>query len=174
MHLNIVNKTSWRDIVCVHRLSCPKVHPYLLCLMYSGRSLSISLLHKSWKIRTLYGSGSKTILSLSSPMHLESFCLVSAPKTLAVKPTRLCECNYIGCLAPFPSICLYYVCTLYLVFIPVYLCRVAALGHQPALDRPKLQMIYSNFIAAYLRRNDTEGARPFCSKIDRLNKLHIL
>ena len=108
MHLNIVNETSWRDIVCAHRLSCPKVHPYLLCLMYSGRSLSISLLHKSWKIRTLYGSGSKTILSLSSPMHLESFCLVSAPKTLAVKPTRLCECDYIGCLAPFPSKCLYY------------------------------------------------------------------
>ena len=108
MQLNVVNKTSRRDIVCVHRLSCPKVHPYLLCLMYSGRWLSISLLHKSWKIRTLYGSGSKTILSLSSPTHLESFCLVSAPKTLAVKPTRLCECNYIGCLAPFPSICLYY------------------------------------------------------------------
>ena len=65
-------------------------------------------------------------------------------------------------------------CTLYLVFIPIYLCGVAALGHQPAPDRPKLQMIYSNFIAPYLRRNDTEGACPFCSKKDQLNKLHIL
>lgn len=171
--MNIVNKTSLRDFVSVHRLSCPKVHPYLLCLMYSERSLLISLLHNSCKIRTLYGSGSKTILSRSSPMHLESFCLVSAPKTLAVKPTRLCECNYIGCSVPFSAICIaYYVCTLYLVFIPVYLCRVAALGQQPALDRPKLQMIYSNFIAAYLRRNDTEGAYSFCSNIRKLNKLH--
>lgn len=84
------------------------VHPYLLCLMYSGRWLSMSSLHNSWKIRPLYRSGSKPILSLSSPMHPKSFCLVSAPKTLAVEPTRLCECNYIGCLVPFPSICLYY------------------------------------------------------------------
>lgn len=168
MHLNVVNKTSQRDIVCVHRLSCPMVHPYPLCLMYSGRWLSISLLHNSWKIRPLYGSGSKPILSLSSPMHPESSCLVSAPKTLAVKPTRLCECNYIGCLLSAFSIhmLILWLCTLHLLFISVYLCRVAALGHQPALDRPKLQTIYSNFIAAYLRRNDTEGACPFCSKMD--------
>ena len=116
MYLKIVNQTSWRDVLSVHRPSCPKVHQYLLCLMYSGRSLSISLLHKSWKIRTLYGSGFNTILSLSSPMHLESFCLVSAAKTLAVKPTRLCKCDCIGCLALFPSVCLpcmHFVCGIY-------------------------------------------------------------
>ena len=110
--------TSWRDYLSVHRLSCPKVHPYILCLLYSRRSLSTSLLLKSWKIRTLYRSGSNTILGLSSPMHLESFCLVSAAKTLAVKPTRLCKCSYIVCLAIFTSIpyasYLYVLCIWYL------------------------------------------------------------
>ena len=117
MYLKIVNQTSWRDVLSVHRPSCPKVHQYLLCLMYSGRSLSISLLHKSWKIRTLYGSGFNTIWSLSSPMHLESFCLVSAAKTLAVKPTRSCKCNYMGYLALFHMLTTYVLWIWYLYLL---------------------------------------------------------
>ena len=156
MYLKIVNQTSWRDVLSVHRPSCPKVHQYLLCLMYSGRSLSISLLHKSWKTRTLYGSGFNTILSLSSPMHLESFCLVSAAKTLAVKPTRSCKCNYMGYLALFPSICLlrmYFGSGIYTCFPLQSGCSWSSTSSQQAQDANHLLRLHcSLFTPKWHRR----------------------
>ena len=156
MYLKIVNETSWRDVLSVHRPSGPKVHPYLLCLMYSGRSLSISLLRKSWKIRTLYGSGSNTILSLSSPMPLESFCPVSAARTLAVKPTRLCKCNFIGCLALLPSICLpcmYFVCGIYTRLPLQSVCSGSSTSSRQAKDANDILKLHcSLFTSKWHRR----------------------